>query len=82
MPRFQCLAIGAICVSSVYTLPTNAPQHLDFEATVKEAYDVPLAVDRAQAVVDTFKLSWEGYYTYAFPNDELKPVTNGFSNSR
>jgi len=39
-------------------------------------------VDRAQAVVDTFKLSWEGYYKYAFPNDELKPVTNNFSNSR
>jgi hypothetical protein len=38
--------------------------------------------ERAQAVIDTFKLSWAGYYKYAFPNDELKPVTNGFGNSR
>jgi len=45
-------------------------------------YDASPGVHRAQAVVDTFKLSWEGYYSHAFPNDELKPVTNGLSNSR
>jgi mannosyl-oligosaccharide alpha-1,2-mannosidase len=50
------------------------------EAVEKRQYTAPK--DRAQAVVDTFKLSWDGYHTYAFPNDELKPVTNGFSNSR
>jgi mannosyl-oligosaccharide alpha-1,2-mannosidase len=39
-------------------------------------------VDRAQAVVDTFGIAWDGYYQYAFPNDALRPVTNSFDNSR
>ncbi|MCJ1308085.1 maturation of Asn-linked oligosaccharides protein [Agyrium rufum] len=38
--------------------------------------------DRAEAVKDAFKFAWNGYYTYAFPNDELHPVSNGFGNSR
>lgn len=67
MPRLPCLAIGAISVTLAFGLPT---------------YDASPGVHRAQAVVDTFKLSWEGYYSHAFPNDELKPVTNGLSNSR
>ncbi|CAK4031956.1 glycoside hydrolase family 47 [Lecanosticta acicola] len=29
-----------------------------------------------------FQFSWDGYYKYAFPNDELLPVNNSFSNSR
>lgn len=43
---------------------------------------MPPAEERAQAVVDAFRTAWDGYYTYAFPNDELKPVSNSFSNSR
>jgi mannosyl-oligosaccharide alpha-1,2-mannosidase len=37
---------------------------------------------RAQAVKDAFRTAWDGYYKYAFPNDELKPQTNSFGNSR
>lgn len=37
---------------------------------------------RANAVKTTFKTSWNGYMQYAFPNDELLPLTNSFSNSR
>lgn len=37
---------------------------------------------RAAAVKEAFQFAWEGYYKYAFPNDELRPVTNGFTNSR
>lgn len=37
---------------------------------------------RAQAVVDMFRFAWEGYQTYAFPNDELRPQNNSFTNSR
>ncbi|KAF2020568.1 glycoside hydrolase family 47 protein [Aaosphaeria arxii CBS 175.79] len=40
------------------------------------------ADERAQAVVDAFRVSWDGYYKYAFPNDELNPLENGSSNSR
>jgi mannosyl-oligosaccharide alpha-1,2-mannosidase len=60
-------------------LPKNSPRQLKGFA---KRVDLPPAEDRAQAVVDTFRTAWEGYYEYAFPNDELKPVSNGFSNSR
>lgn len=37
---------------------------------------------RAEVVKDTFKFAWRGYYTNAFPNDELIPLWNWYSNSR
>lgn len=68
-------------------LPTNKPSDLPTYAHINEIVQLArrqygTKEDRAQAVVNTFKLSWDGYYKYAFPNDELKPVSNGFSNSR
>jgi mannosyl-oligosaccharide alpha-1,2-mannosidase len=38
--------------------------------------------ERAQGVKDCFQFAWDGYYKYAFPNDELHPVSNGFGNTR
>ncbi|KAL3420637.1 glycosyl hydrolase family 47 [Phlyctema vagabunda] len=38
--------------------------------------------ERADAVKEAFTFSWNGYEKYAFPNDELLPLTNNFSNSR
>lgn len=37
---------------------------------------------RAAAVKEAFDFAWNGYYTFAFPNDELHPVSNGYGNSR
>lgn len=37
---------------------------------------------RANAVKQTFQISWDGYYKYAFPGDSLLPVTNTFENDR
>lgn len=37
---------------------------------------------RADAVKQTFQISWDGYYKYAFPGDSLLPVTNTFENDR
>ncbi|KAF1919101.1 glycoside hydrolase [Ampelomyces quisqualis] len=79
MARLHLLALIAAGLPSALTLPSNIPVKIAVEGNQKRQYTTP--EDRAQAVVDTFKLSWEGYYKYAFPNDELKPVTNGFSNS-
>jgi mannosyl-oligosaccharide alpha-1,2-mannosidase len=74
---------------TVSCLPSNVPQDLTFEHHAKRQYEPPSPPDgyvppemRAQAVVDAFRVSWDGYYEYAFPLDELKPVTNGSSNSR
>jgi mannosyl-oligosaccharide alpha-1,2-mannosidase len=64
---------------SALALPQNLPKNLKAHG---RRNDLPPAEERAQAVVDTFRTAWAGYYEYAFPNDELKPVSNGFSNSR
>ena len=38
--------------------------------------------ERADAVKEAFEFAWSGYHTYAFPNDDLKPLTNGHFNTR
>jgi mannosyl-oligosaccharide alpha-1,2-mannosidase len=86
MTLFRSLALGAVILPFVSGLPSHAPVDLSLRNSVKREYGPPPAyeapVDRAQGVVDTFRVAWEGYYEHAFPNDELKPATNGFSNSR
>lgn len=37
---------------------------------------------RADAVRETFRISWDGYFKFAFPGDSLLPVTNGVENDR
>ncbi|KAF2136151.1 glycoside hydrolase family 47 protein [Aplosporella prunicola CBS 121167] len=37
---------------------------------------------RAAAVKEAFDFAWNGYYTYAFPHDELHPVSWGYGDSR
>jgi mannosyl-oligosaccharide alpha-1,2-mannosidase len=37
---------------------------------------------RADAVKETFQIAWDGYYKYAFPQDELEPLTNQGFNPR
>lgn len=37
---------------------------------------------RAAAVKQTFDISWDGYYTYAFPHDSLRPVNNSWDDDR
>jgi len=38
--------------------------------------------ERAAAVIEAFRHAWGGYFQYAFPNDQLNPVTNTSSNPR
>ena len=37
---------------------------------------------RADAVKEAFQHAWDGYMKYAFPHDELHPVSNGYGDSR
>ncbi|KAF2863834.1 glycoside hydrolase family 47 protein [Piedraia hortae CBS 480.64] len=48
------------------------------------AFAAPLAsnISRAEFVRQAFQTAWRGYKLYAFPNDELKPLSNGYDNSR
>jgi mannosyl-oligosaccharide alpha-1,2-mannosidase len=79
MIRLALLTLAAVATA----LPSNAPQELEVK---RQYYDPPPVIAnpsaRAQAVVDVFRTSWDGYYTYAFPMDELRPVNNSGSNSR
>lgn len=37
---------------------------------------------KANAVKEAFQHAWDGYMEYAFPHDELRPVSNGSADSR
>lgn len=39
------------------------------------------AADRANAVKQAYQIAWDGYYTYAFPNDQLHPEDNTSDNN-
>ncbi|RYP18007.1 hypothetical protein DL767_009926 [Monosporascus sp. MG133] len=38
--------------------------------------------ERTAAVKEAFQYAWDGYYTYAFPNDTLRPISQGYENDR
>ncbi|KAJ5091375.1 CAZyme family GH47 [Penicillium alfredii] len=38
--------------------------------------------EKADAVKEAFQHAWKGYTKYAFPHDELRPVSNGYGDSR
>ena len=37
---------------------------------------------KADAVKEAFQHAWDGYIKYAFPHDELHPMSNGYGDSR
>ncbi|KAF2734423.1 seven-hairpin glycosidase [Polyplosphaeria fusca] len=37
---------------------------------------------RAEAVIEMFRFAMNGYFTYAYPHDDLLPVNNSFKDSR
>lgn len=82
MARFTRFVLGALLSSVAVALPSNVPRDIGLSGYAKRQYNQPSQEDRAQAVIEAFRFSWEGYSKYAFPNDDLKPVSNGFTNSR
>lgn len=85
MTRITYLGVIASLLPLAYGLPAHSAKDIPLRRNSRRAPEEQSAgfsPSRAQAVVDAFRVSWEGYYKYAFPNDELKPVSNGFSNSR
>ena len=78
MARIKSVIFGAL-LPGVLALPQNSP--IDIKLN-ERASSAPRAEERAAEVINTFRIAWDGYYKYAFPNDELRPVTNGFDNPR
>jgi len=71
------LSAAAGLVSQAVALPTS-----DGSKPYNSAVPTDEAEARATAVKEVFQTAWDGYYQYAFPNDELSPVSNTSSNSR
>jgi mannosyl-oligosaccharide alpha-1,2-mannosidase len=63
-----------------FVLSTGLFQSLTTAAPTQPSF-VPHP-DRADAVREAFRHAWSGYRQYAFPHDELRPVSNGFGDSR
>ena len=71
-------------VKSMIPLPTGQPLHLPrlqrvFEPEKEE--DKAERLKRRDAVLESFKHSWNGYKDTAWPKDELAPVSGGYYNT-
>ncbi|KAL1953346.1 hypothetical protein VTO42DRAFT_3000 [Malbranchea cinnamomea] len=75
-----------VALSALFVGPSTVlayPPFREFPLQQKPAQpDCDRSRQRAEAVRDAFLFAWDGYYKYAFPNDELHPVDNGSGNSR
>ena len=79
MTRLKAVILGLLPLT--LALPHHDIQTIE-RGAVEKRYEPRSAEDRKQAVIDVFRFSWEGYYKLAFPHDELRPVTNSWSDSR
>lgn len=92
LTSFQSVAaLPPLTIPSVLpagALPTVLPQGLLPVIQILTPKPPPSATNitnpaaRAEAVKEAFEFAWAGYYKYAFPNDQLEPVTNTATNPR
>ena len=69
------LASAVLALTSALALPRDS-------SYVQRQTRYSINEERAAAVKEAFKFAWDGYHKYAFPHDELHPLSNGFSDSR
>lgn len=72
LPLLACLSFTALAV----------PYNENHRPRQSRADNHTLNRERAAAVKEAFVHAWDGYERYAFPADELRPLTYGGSNSR
>jgi hypothetical protein len=75
MTRVKSVVLGLL-LSKAFALPHSSP------IDRRQASERRDTADRAQAVVEAFRTAWDGYHKFAFPHDELHPVSNTSSDSR
>jgi mannosyl-oligosaccharide alpha-1,2-mannosidase len=66
------LALGLVGTAAAYPHPEQGP----------DLRRGPDNKAKADAVKEAFQHAWDGYVKYAFPHDELHPVSNGYGDSR
>lgn len=79
--RSQLLASSILALCSVGALAAPRARPL-LSRQSSRPDNHTLNVERAAAVKAAFQVAWDGYKEYAFPHDELHPVSNTFSDSR
>ena len=70
-----------ILVGAVVVFTSSANSHFLPVARIENDTHT-ISQKRAQAIKEAFEFAWYGYQTFAFPNDELHPLNNSFSDSR
>lgn len=70
MHSVKRIALGLSCIAAVYLQCASA-------APTDSAID-----PRADMVKDAFIHAWGGYTSHAYGHDELRPITNGTTDSR
>ncbi|KAI2883930.1 CAZyme family GH47 [Aspergillus niger] len=71
------LSLTALAIVS----PSAAYPHLGSSQPVLHT-NSDTTQSRADAIKAAFSHAWDGYLQYAFPHDELHPVSNGYGDSR
>jgi mannosyl-oligosaccharide alpha-1,2-mannosidase len=74
------MRLHKILVGAIVVFTSSANSHLIPVAINNDTRTV--SQKRAQAVKEAFGFAWYGYHTFAFPNDEIHPLNNSFSDSR
>ncbi|KAE9990753.1 hypothetical protein EG327_000986 [Venturia inaequalis] len=70
-------------ILGLLVLPSIAsPVPDDTQPLLKRAPSFRVQKNRANAVKEAFSFAWDGYYKYAFPADELNPISKGKGYSR
>jgi mannosyl-oligosaccharide alpha-1,2-mannosidase len=69
-------------LATVLASPSNHQSRLPTSVKKVSASNSTVNQDRANAVKDMFQIGWDGYYQYAFPKDQLRPVNNSGYNPR
>jgi mannosyl-oligosaccharide alpha-1,2-mannosidase len=80
MHSIALLSLASAALAVPAKLDKRTPTRSYEGDTLERRYAVNSA--RADAVKQTFQIGWDGYYQYAFPMDQLSPVTNVGTNPR
>jgi mannosyl-oligosaccharide alpha-1,2-mannosidase len=81
LPATFPIVLVILFVFLFHILPNNKSQGI---ASLRPVPD-PVIVDnirRRESIKSTFDFAWDGYYRFAFPHDELKPVSNSPGTTR
>lgn len=55
--------------------------HAALATRQEDVVPTPEENERAAYIKEIFTTAWEGYYSNAYPNDELQPINSSFVNN-